>query len=266
MQSPILNSARHQPTASRTARRPVVRLRGPSHLSGSHSNSNQSSPSPISPKMDYNWEAEINNIDQKSSSEARKILRNSLYLTFNVPEVDDYHRGIFLTHPPAIANASHRFSGTLLHAAYARPANSPDGTPSTWFLEERPVGDVSTSTKLVLLFRIGTLDPNSELGSIEEQCSQIRSVLDAVPLGRENRESQLGPLAEGEGNPVLDGYDCIIWTIDAMNALARANIISMAKLDCRDGAHVMAKARQKAGPPDARSMVGVDFGGLRVIN
>lgn len=97
------------------------------------------------------------------------------------------------------------------------------------------MSDVSSSTKLVLLFRIGTLDPNSELGSIEEQCNQIRSVLDAVPLGRKQRESQLGPLAEGEGNPVLDGYDCVIWTIDAMNALARANIISMAKLDCRDG-------------------------------
>ncbi|KAG4427997.1 hypothetical protein IFR05_016518 [Cadophora sp. M221] len=216
--------------------------------------------------MDFNWEPEFSIMDQKSIPEARKILRNSLYLTFNAPEVDDYHRGIFLTHPPAVADASHRFSGTLLHASYAAPAKAPNGAPSTWFLEERPVSDVSSSTKLVLLFRIGTLDPNSELGSIEEQCNKIRSVLDDVPLGRMQRESQLGPLAEGEGNPVLDGYDCVIWTIDAMNALARAKIISMAKLDCRDGAHVMAKAREKAGPPDAKSMVGVDFGGLTVIN
>lgn len=97
------------------------------------------------------------------------------------------------------------------------------------------MSDVSTSKSLVLLFKIGTLDPNPEHGSIEEQCNKIRSILDRVPLGRNNRESQLGPLAEGEGNPVLDGYDCVIWTIDAMDALARANIISMTDLDCRDG-------------------------------
>ena len=97
------------------------------------------------------------------------------------------------------------------------------------------MNDVSTATTLVLLFRIGTLDPNSELGSIEEQCRHIRSVLDDVPLGRQNRESQLGPLAAGQGNPVLDGYDCVIWTIDAMDALARANIISFERLKCTDG-------------------------------
>ncbi|KAG4422607.1 hypothetical protein IFR04_004228 [Cadophora malorum] len=265
MQSPILNSARHYPAASATTRRPVVRLRGPSHISGSNSNSNQSSPSPISPKIDYNWEPENNSIDQTSNPEARKILRNSLYLTFNAPRVDDYHRGIFLTHPPAVADASHRYSGTLLHASYAPPPDAPQ-SPATWFLEERPVNDVSTATTLVLLFRIGTLDPNSELGSIEEQCRHIRSVLDDVPLGRQNRESQLGPLAAGQGNPVLDGYDCVIWTIDAMDALARANIISFERLKCTDGAQVMAKARVQAGPADARTMVGQDFGGLRVIN
>ena len=97
------------------------------------------------------------------------------------------------------------------------------------------MNDVSTATTLVLLFRIGSLDPNSELGSIEEQCRQIRSVLDDVPLGRQNRESQLGPLAAGQGNPVLDGYDCVIWTIDAMDALARAKLISFEKLKCTDG-------------------------------
>ncbi|KAH7395970.1 hypothetical protein BKA64DRAFT_709342 [Cadophora sp. MPI-SDFR-AT-0126] len=265
MQSPILNSARHHPAASRTVRRPVVRLRVPSHVSGSNSNSNHSSPSPILPKMDYNWEPETIGIDQTSNPETSKIMRNSLYLTFNAPQVDDYHRGIFLTHPPAVADASHKYSGTLLHASYAPPPEARN-TPATWFLEERPVSDVSTSTSLVLLFKIGTLDPNSQLGSIEEQCRMIRSVLDDVPLGRQNRESQLGPLAVGQGNPVLEGYDCVIWTIDAMDALARANIISLEKLECTDGAQVMAKARALAGPADARTMVGKDFGGLRVVN
>ncbi|KAK0101293.1 hypothetical protein ONS95_006470 [Cadophora gregata] len=264
MQSPILNPARHHHAASQTARRPVVRLRGQSYISGSNSNSNQSSPSPISPKMDCNGEPE-SSIGQTTSPELSKIMRNSLYLTFNAPRVDDYHRGIFLTYPPAVADASQKYSGTLFHASYAPPFESPNDPPS-WFLEEKPSSDVSTATTLVLLFRIGTLDPNSELGSTEEQCSQIRAVLDNVPLGRQNREARLGPLAEGRGNPVLAGYDCIIWAIDAMDALARAKIISMDKLDCTDGAQVMAKARVLAGPADARSMVGVDFGGLKVVN
>ncbi|KAL2074079.1 hypothetical protein VTL71DRAFT_7857 [Oculimacula yallundae] len=264
MQSPILSSQRHQPSASRNARRPVVRLRGPLHLSGSNSNSNQSSPSPISPKMEHNWESEYKTIDQKSIPESKKIMRNTLYLTFNAPQVDDYHRGIFLSHPPKSTDAP--CSGSLLHASYGIPPNSPPDSPRSWFLEERPVSDISTSTTLVLLYRLGTLDPNSKLGSIEDQCNHIRCVLDTVPLGRQKRESQLGPLAEGEGNPVLDGYDCIIWTIDAMNALARAGIISLADLDCVDGGHVMAKARERAGPADAKSMVGKDFGGLTVMN
>ncbi|CZT12242.1 uncharacterized protein RAG0_16136 [Rhynchosporium agropyri] len=266
MQSPIPNSSRNQPSASQTVRRPVVRRRGPLHLTGSNSNSNRSSPSPISPKMESNWESENRTIDQKSIPETKKIMRNSLYLTFNAPRVDDYHRGIFLSNPPTVTDVPHRCSGSLHHATYAIPTDAPPGSPRSWFPEERPVNDISTATTLVLLYRLGTLDPNSKLGSIEDQCSQIRTVLNSVPLGRKNRESQLGPLAEGEGNPVLDGYDCIIWTIDAMNALAKANLISMADLDCNDGAHVMAKARERAGPVDAKSMVGKDFGGLTVIN
>lgn len=90
MQSSMLNTVRHQPSASRAARRLVVRLRGTSHLSGSNTNLNQSSPLTMSPKMDHNGELESNTIDQASNSVARNILRNSLYLTFNAPQVDDY--------------------------------------------------------------------------------------------------------------------------------------------------------------------------------
>lgn len=47
-----------------------------------------------------NWESEISIMDQKSIPEARKILRNSLYLTFNAPEVDDYVCELVL--PPSL--------------------------------------------------------------------------------------------------------------------------------------------------------------------
>lgn len=36
---------------------------------------------------------------------------------------------------------------------------------------------------------------------------KVGEVLDSVPLGRVARTKQLGPC---DGNPVLDGYDCVI--------------------------------------------------------
>jgi hypothetical protein len=123
------------------------------------------------------------------------------------------------------------------------------------------VKDVSTSHSLVLLYRIGTLD--STKSSIDTQFQCIRRVLDAVPLGRENRERKIGPLEEGEGNQVLDGYDCVIWTKDALSALADAGLID---LHGQTANHIMSQSRALAGPKDARTMVGVDFGGFRVFN
>jgi hypothetical protein len=123
------------------------------------------------------------------------------------------HRGLFLTHPPLqiLPDASFNFSGTLFHAAY---------TDSTWTLDQRAVRDVSTSQSLVLLYRLGTLDPT--LAPISAQFSRIREILESVPLGKEAREKELGPK---KGNAVLGGYDCIIWTTDAVAALVREGVI-----------------------------------------
>lgn len=125
------------------------------------------------------------------------------------------HRGLFLTHPPlhtlTESDTSFNFSGTLFHAAYAS---------STWNLDQRPVRDVSTSHSLVLLYRLGTLDPS--LAPIADQFSRIRAILASVPLGKEARERELGPK---KGNAVLGGYDCVIWTTDAVAALLREGVV-----------------------------------------
>ncbi|KAE9367233.1 hypothetical protein N431DRAFT_472237 [Stipitochalara longipes BDJ] len=195
----------------------------------------------------------VSNGTKSSASEVDKIRRNSLYMTFNAPQVDDYHRGLFLTHPPlhtpTESDTSFNFSGTLFHAAYAA---------STWNLDQRAVRDVSTSHSLVLLYRLGTLDPS--LAPIADQFSRIREILASVPLGKEARERELGPK---KGNEVLGGYDCIIWTTDAVAALAREGVVDFGG---RSVDEVIAEARSLAGPADAKSMVGVDFGGLKVVN
>jgi hypothetical protein len=49
-------------------------------------------------------------------------------------------------------------------------------------------------------------------------------VLDSVPLGKENRERELGPK---RGNPALGGYDCVVWTVDALAALDKAGLIDL---------------------------------------
>jgi len=194
---------------------------------------------------------EISDGDRHPNSQVDKIRRNSLYMTFNAPQVDDYHRGLFLTHPPlqVLPDASFNFSGTLFHASYV---------DSTWSLDQRAVRDVSTSQSLVLLYRLGTLDPS--IAPISAQFSRIREILEAVPLGKEARERELGPK---KGNAVLGGYDCVIWTSDAVAALVREGVVDFGG---RSVDEVIAEARSLAGPADAKSMVGVDFGGLKVVN
>jgi len=154
-----------------------------------------------------------------------------------------------LTHPPVRTIPDPSFSGTLFHAAYVDNA---------WNLDQRAVKDVSSSQSLVLLYRIGTLDPS--LAPIEEQFDKIREVLEKVPLGKEAREKELGPK---KGNAVLGGYDCVIWTCDAVNALVKAGMVDFGG---RSVDEVIAEARALAGPADAKTMVGVDFGGIRVVN
>jgi hypothetical protein len=139
--------------------------------------------------------------------------------------ISPQHRGIFLTHPPTPAHPGAHYSGTLFHASYISPSPSDATIPSEWILEQRHVKDVSSAHSLVLLYRIGTLDTTHR--TIDDQIQSIRDVLEAVPLGRSNREQILGPLKENEGNKVLGGYDCVIWTRDAVAALADAGLITL---------------------------------------
>ncbi len=80
------------------------------------------------------------------------------------------------------------------------------------------------------------------MGPLEEQFIRIREVLDKVPLGRANREAQLGTLRDDEGNKALDGYDCVIWTIDAISALAAAKIIDLGCKNAGKGLFVLLSA------------------------
>ncbi|KAF4630439.1 hypothetical protein G7Y89_g7702 [Cudoniella acicularis] len=181
-----------------------------------------------------------------SKNEISKILPNTLYLTFNAPQ----HRGLFLTYPPLLCVPEPSTSGTLFHATYVE---------SRWILEKRAIKDVSTSKTLVLLYRIQTIDGNTN--NLSEQYLKFQEVLEKVPMGKAAREAESGQVSK-EGNPALGGYDCVIWTGDALTALSREGLID---LRGRSVDEVMAEARSLAGPEDARSMVGKDFGGLMIM-
>ncbi|TAQ88635.1 hypothetical protein B7494_g3052 [Chlorociboria aeruginascens] len=229
--------------------------------------------------------------------ELKKILPSTLYLTFNTPQVDEYHRGLFLTSPPTDPPSVPHTVGMLFHAKYGPPPSpnpsigspaSPPSTPSSpsdasmhlkrlilvlyalfykyfykffsnsvtenssalmqWTLEERPVQDLSRSNNLVLLYRVCSV-------ATALDAERMKNIFNEIPLGKSSRDGVTG-------NPKLGDYDCIVWTTDALDALEKKGLIQSDK----SPADIMACARSEAGPPDAREMVGKDFGGLRVIN
>jgi hypothetical protein len=53
----------------------------------------------------------------------------------------------------------------------------------------------------------------------------MQRVVQDVPMGRQAREDRYGEVRAG--NPVLDGYDCVIWTGDAMRALIKEGLINL---------------------------------------
>lgn len=97
-------------------------------------------------------------------------------------------------------------------------------------MDERAVKDVTSSQTLVLLYRICTFSDSSSY-SVDDQYAAVRAILETIPLGRDNREAQLGALAPEQGNPVLAGYDCIIWVVDALQTLAEAGIFRVEDLN-----------------------------------
>lgn len=124
------------------------------------------------------------------------------------------HRALFLTYPPLLDVPGPTTSGTLFHATYL---------DAKWILERRPIKDISTSTSLVLLYQIATIDP--AIHKLDEQFHKINRVLESIPLGKEAREREFGE--KRRGNPVLGDYDCVIWTGDALRALDRQGLIDL---------------------------------------
>jgi len=80
------------------------------------------------------------------------------------------------------------------------------------------VADCSESKSLVLLYRIATVD-----GDFKAKFEKIEAILEGVPLGK--REG-----VKARGNPELDGYDCIIWTGDALKALVEKGVIDVGNM------------------------------------
>jgi hypothetical protein len=89
-----------------------------------------------------------------------------------------------------------------------------------WVLDQRQVKDVTSSQTLALLYRVATFQQEE----VNEVCERVHMVLNSVPLGKENRERELGPK---QGNPALGGYDCVVWTVDALAALDKAGLIDL---------------------------------------
>ena len=58
----------------------------------------------------------------------------------------------------------------------------------------------------------------------------LSKIFKGVPVGREARERELGPLLEGEGNPELEGYDCKVWVQDALEKLRLEGVVRFGDL------------------------------------
>lgn len=98
--------------------------------------------------------------------------------------------------------------------------------------------DVTSSPSLVIMIRLGSLvspTPSTSIESeelesgrsIAEQFKNVQDILARVPLGRPNREKELGPLPKGEGHPLMEDYDCIVWCKDAMALLRREKVLDL---------------------------------------
>jgi hypothetical protein len=218
-----------------------------------------------------------------SSTSPQIIQPNSIYISFNAPEVDEYHRGIFITNPSHCLHEGPSLglecsthcdnlqmsdgSGTLIHAIWTVCKNKMGpGLPESgiWSVEKRRVCNIQQSKTLVLLFRIGEL-PSTPLDfsqSLEKALEEIsRWPLQTTPERMAKK-----------GNPALGGYSCIIWLEDIFYLLCnqldhRTFHISRGKNWDRKIERVMDTARDMAGPADARTMVGKHVPGeFRVVN
>ncbi|KAK0109713.1 hypothetical protein ONS95_002393 [Cadophora gregata] len=178
------------------------------------------------------------------------ISGSRIYLTFNRPKVDDCHRGILCTNP---ATPNGLVSGILFHVEHdsATDSSKDDVTEHTrsgkWSFREVTSRNPRTVKSLLYAQQIGKINPSSH----DEDLNKIREALKEVPVGRENRERTLGKLSQGEGNPDLEGFDCVVWTVDALRKLQERGIII---LDQEPGV-LMVEARRSAWPGDIAELI-----------
>jgi hypothetical protein len=172
-----------------------------------------------------------------------EIKRNSIYICFNSPEVDEYHRSIFITYPPT-------HDGTLFHAKYT--------SESGWMCERREVKNLSKARSLVLLYRLGSLLD----GEVPETWFAIcESILTTQNMDAQTDRTD--DLVQRLGNSKLGGYSCVIWSVDVVAELAKAGLVDLNGFSAEEK---LMSARLIAGPKDGRTMVGKDHGPFRVVN
>lgn len=182
--------------------------------------------------------------------EPNEISSSTIYLTFNRPKVDDCHRGILCTNPSTPNNP---VSGILFHVEHDSAIESSKGNfteharSGKWSFRERTSRNPGAAKSLFYAQEIGSIDPCSH----GEELDKIRESLKEVPIGKEDRERLLGQLSKGEGNPNLEGYDCVIWTVDALRKLREKGIIYLDQ----DPAVFMAEAKQSAWPGDIDELI-----------
>jgi hypothetical protein len=189
-----------------------------------------------------------------SSSIQDCLLPNTLYLTFNRPEKDEFvgfptlgqsilpkkkrrakflkhlltagiaqHRALFITTDQLQRDSALQEVGTLFHAVYEN---------ETWRVERKTVENIDNSKNLVLLWRISSVPPRS--------MPRVDAVLQRVPFHAANGDSYNGSSSSSsraagqrlsrhieKGLPLLGGYSCILWTEEALRALERDGIIQV---------------------------------------
>lgn len=117
-------------------------------------------------------------------------------------------------------------SGIRFHVEHDSAVDAQSGSfieharAGSWSFRERFSRNPAGVKSLLYAQKIGDIDPHSH----DNVLDRIREALREVPLGKGSREATLGRLKIDEGNPDLEGYDCVIWTVDALAKLDELGI------------------------------------------
>lgn len=177
-----------------------------------------------------------NKMPSATLSEERDLLTNTIYLTFNQPEKNEYvsffrlllviqrnsptdsdtiqHRGIFIT--SANPEDKTQPSGTLFHAVFAN---------SIWGLERRLVSSIGKSKSLVLMWRVAAVNALFSMDQIENILQQVPCRADH---NTDNEEEGRADFILSE-NAEKGGFSCVPWTENALRALRDEGIINVSK-------------------------------------